>query len=327
MVMKSWVPIRPKSHFSLANLPFGIITTPQSSTPRLAVAVGKYALDLAIFAANDGFSELPALQPHLAVFSQPTLNDFAALGRPMHRRVRQYLQDVFAEDTPFSTVLKDDEPLRAQCFYQLTEVTNHLPFRIGDYTDFYVGKHHAVNVGRLFSEHGSPLPPNYTHLPVGYHGRASSVVVSGTPIRRPWGQFLGGHDASSKTPILAPSRRLDFEVELGAFVCRPNQMGQPVPIDQADECLFGLVLLNDWSARDIQSWEYVPLGPFNSKNFGTSISPWVVLADALKPHMTKSLSNDDELLPYLREKKKDNVYNIQLEVELTSTSSVQCSFG
>jgi fumarylacetoacetase len=316
----SWVPIRPKSHFSLANLPFGIITTPQSATPHPAIAIGKYALDLTVFAANDGFSELPSIHSHLIVFSQPTLNDFAALGRSMHRRVRQYLQDIFAEDTAFPAILKDNRALRAQCFYQLTEVTSHLPLRIGDYTDFFVGKHHAVNVGGLFSEHGSALPPNYTHFPLGYHSRASSVVVSGTPIRRPWGQILEDPTAALKVPILAPSRRLDFEVELGAFICRPNALGQPVSIDEAEESLFGLVLLNDWSARDIQSWESIPLGPFSSKNFGTSISPWVVLADALKPFMTRSLANDTNLLPYLQEKKKDNVYNINLEAELTSMS-------
>lgn len=324
MGLKSWLPIRPESHFSLANIPFGIITTPQSNTPHPAIAIGEHALDLAVFAANDGFSELPSIQPHLIVFSQATLNDFAALGRSAHRGVRQYLQEILAEGTSFPGVLKDDERLRAQCFYQLTEVTNHLPLRIGDYTDFYVGMHHAVNVGRMFAGHGSALQPNYKHFPVGYHGRASSVVVSGTPIRRPWGQILEEPAAASKVPILAPSRRLDFEVEMGAFVCRTNDMGHPVPIDEADESLFGLVLLNDWSARDIQYWEYVPLGPFNSKNFGTSISPWVVLADALTPFMTKALANDTDLLPYLHEKREDNVYDIKLEAALTSMFPFSC---
>lgn len=320
MALKSWVPIPPESHFSLANLPFGVITSPQSKIPHAAIAVGNSALDLAVFVANDGFSELPSIHPHLSVFSKSTLNDFAALGRSMHRQVRHYLQEVLAENTSFPSVLRDNERLRAQCFYQLTEVTNHLPLHIGDYTDFYVGKHHAVNVGKMFAGQGNFLPPNYTHLPVGYHGRASSVVISGTPIRRPWGQILEEPAAASKVPVLAPSRRLDFEVELGAFVCRTNDMGQPVPIDEADESLFGLVLLNDWSARDIQFWECVPLGPFGSKNFGTSISPWVVLADALEPFMTKALANDTTVLPYLQEKRADNVYDIKLEAELTSMS-------
>lgn len=327
MGLKSWLPIRAESHFSLANLPFGIITTPQFNTPRPAIAIGEHALDLAVFAANGGFSELPSIHPDLVVFAKSTLNEFAALGRPTHRRVRQYLQEILAEETSFPSVLKDNEHLRAQCLYRLTEVTNHLPLHIGDYTDFYVGMHHAVNVGRMFSGHGSALPPNYTHFPVGYHGRASSVVVSGTPIRRPWGQILEDPTAASKVPILAPSRRLDFEVEMGAFVCRPNDLGQPVPIDEADESIFGMVLLNDWSARDIQYWEIVPLGPFNSKNFATTISPWVVLADALKSFTAKGLVNDTDLLPYLQKKREDDVYDIKLEAALTSMSDPHISFA
>ena len=326
MGLNSWLSIHPKSHFSLANLPFGVITTPQSNTPHPAIAVGEHALDLAVFAANGGFSELPSIHANLIVFSQPTLNDFAALGRPTHRRVRQYLQEILTDGTSFPSVLKDNEHLRAQCLYQLSEVTNHLPLHIGDYTDFYVGMHHAVNVGRMFSGHDHVLPPNYMHFPVGYHGRASSVVVSGTPIRRPWGQILENPAAASKVPILAPSRRLDFEVEMGAFVCRKNDLGQPVPIDEADESLFGLVLLNDWSARDIQYWEIVPLGPFNSKNFATTISPWVVLADALTPFMTKGLASDTDLLPYLQKKREDDVYDIKLEAELTSMSPSSCIY-
>lgn len=320
MGLKSWLPVRPDSHFSLANLPFGVITTPRSNTPHPAIAIGEHALDLAVFAANGGFSELPSIHPNLIVFGKSTLNDFAALGRPTHRKVRQYLQEILAEGTSFPSILKDNEPLRAQCLYELAEVTNHLPLHVGDYTDFYAGMHHAMNVGRIFAGQGNFLPPNYTHFPVGYHGRASSVVVSGTPIRRPWGQILEDPTAASKVPILAPSRRLDFEVEMGAFVCRPNDLGQPVPIDEADESIFGMVLLNDWSARDIQFWEIVPLGPFNSKNFATTISPWVVLADALTPFMTKGLANDTELLHYLRKKREDDVYDIKLEAELTSMS-------
>jgi len=191
---------------------------------------------------------------------------------------------------------------------------------IGDYTDFYAGRNHAYNVGVLFRGPQNALQPNYTHLPVGYHGRASSVVVSGTPIRRPWGQILENPVAETKVPIFTPCRRLDIELELGAFVCRANKMGEPIPIAEAEDSLFGVVLMNDWSARDIQAWEYVPLGPFNAKNFGTSISPWVVLADALEPFLGNGLKNETELLPYLQEKRKENVYNIHLEVDLTTKS-------
>ena len=316
MSLKSWLPIPPRSHFSLANIPFGIIPPPTSQSARPGVAIGDHALDLAFFAANSGFSLLPSIQPHLSVFCKPTLNDFAALGQPLHQQVRQYLQEVFRENTSFP-VLSGDSVLKEECIFPLKDVTNHCPLQIGDYTDFFAGKNHAYNTGALFRGAKDALQPNYTHLPVGYHGRASSVVVSGTPIRRPSGQILDNSKADPKAPILAPSQRLDFELELGAFVCRANKMGKPVPIGEARDSLFGVVLMNDWSARDIQAWEYVPLGPFNSKNFGTTISAWVVLVDALEPFRCKSIENDTKLLPYLKDVEK-NVYDINLEVDITS---------
>ncbi|MCJ1267171.1 hypothetical protein MMC22_007056 [Lobaria immixta] len=316
MSLKSWFPIHPKSHFSLANIPFGIISTPNSNTPRPAVAIGDHALDLAVFAAGSGFSHLPSIQPHLSVFDKPTLNDFAALGHRLHREVRRYLQEVFQENTRFP-VLSNSSTLKDSCIFPLKDITTHCPLQIGDYTDFYAGKNHAYNAGALFRGPKDALQPNYTHLPVGYHGRASSVVVSGTPIRRPWGQILENPKVDPKVPIFAPSRRLDFELELGAFVCRANNMGEPVPIGEARDSLFGVVLMNDWSARDIQAWEYMPLGPFNGKNFGTTISAWVVLSDALQPFLSKSIENDTKLLPYL-EDNKENVYDINLEVDMTT---------
>lgn len=316
MILKSWFPIPPRSHFSLANLPFGIISTTASNTPRPAVAIGDHALDLAVFAANSGFSHLPSIQPHLSVFYQPTLNDFAALGQSLHLEVRRYLQEVFQENTRFP-VFRNSATLKESCIFALKDITTHCPLHIGDYTDFYAGKHHAFNAGALLRGSKDALQPNYTHLPVGYHGRASSVVVSGTPIRRPWGQILDNSKVDPKVPIFAPSRRLDFELELGAFVCRANKMGEPIPIGEARDSLFGMVLMNDWSARDIQSWEYQPLGPFNGKNFGTTISAWVVLLDALQPFMSKSIGNDTVLLPYL-EDIKENVYDINLEVDIMS---------
>lgn len=320
MSLKSWLPIPPKSHFSLSNIPFGIISTPTSKSPRPAVAIGDHALDLAVFAAKSGFSHLPSIQPHLSVFSQPTLNDFAALGQPLHQEVRRYLQEVFQEKTRLDT-LSSSSTFQDSCIFRLKDITTHCPLQIGDYTDFYAGKHHAFNAGALFRGPKDALQPNYSHLPVGYHGRASSIVVSGTPIRRPWGQILENPKADPKVPVFAPSRRLDFELELGAFVCRANKMGEPVTIGQARESLFGVVLMNDWSARDIQAWEYVPLGPFNGKNFGTTISAWVVLADALKPFMSTGITNDTKLLPYLDDI-EENVYDINLEVDLTGLFSI-----
>ena len=322
MPLTSWFPIPPRSHFSLANVPFGIISDAKSSTRRPAVAIGDHALDLDILSSSDGFSELHSIQPHLSVFSKPVLNDFAALGRRLHGEVRKYIQQLLSQQTPYPHLLKDNSNLQERCLLPLQEVQCHLPMHIGDYTDFYAGRNHAYNVGALFRGPDNALQPNYNHLPVGYHGRASSVVVSGTPIRRPCGQVLQDPSATLKRPVLAACKKLDIELELGAFICKSNQLGDPVSMEHADDNIFGIVLMNDWSARDIQAWEYIPLGPFTAKSFGTSISPWIVLADALEPFLVQGLDNDTELLPYLQEKRKDNVYDINLEVDLTSPSQI-----
>ncbi len=320
MPSTSWLPIPSSSHFSLSNIPFGIVTYPTSTTPHPAIAIGTFALDLSVFAASSGFSHLPSIHPHLSVFSQSTLNAYAALGRPIHRAVRTYIQSVFALDTPYPQILKSNPILQQQALIPLKDVTTHLPLHIGDYTDFYAGRHHAYNVGVLFRGPDNALQPNYTHLPVGYHGRASSVVVSGTSIRRPCGQILPSPgEENSRNPILAPCRKLDMELELGAFLCRENKLGEPIPIAQAEEYIFGYVLMNDWSARDVQAWEYVPLGPFTAKNFATTISAWVVPADALEPFRVKGLENETELLPYLKEERSESFFNVRLEVNLTST--------
>ena len=320
MSLRSWLDIPKGSHFSLANIPFGIISTTDSPSRRPAVAIGDYALDLEAFTAKNGFSACSVIQPHQAVFSQPTLNAFAALGRPIHNVVRKYIQSIFSEDTPYSEILKSNASLQRDVLIPLKDVKTHLPMHIGDYTDFYAGRNHAFNVGSMFRGKDNALQPNYNHLPVGYHGRASSVVVSGTPIRRPQGQVLENPAATLKQPVFSSCKKLDIELELGAFVCKSSKMGEPILIGEAEQSLFGVVLMNDWSARDIQAWEYVPLGPFNAKNFGTTISPWVVLADALDPFMTKGLPCETELLPYLREKKEENVYDIRLEINLTPKS-------
>jgi fumarylacetoacetase len=313
----SWLNIAPDSPFSIANIPFGIISSSTDPTPRPAVAIGDHALDLKAFSFDGGFASSNEINQKASVFSEPTLNAFAALGRPFHRLVREYLQSVLSSDTKSPEVLKDNGKLRESALLPLSQVKNHLPLAIGDYTDFYASTNHAFNVGCLFRGPENALQPNYKHLPVAYHGRASSVVVSGTPIRRPWGQILRDPKADPKVPVLAPCEKFDLELEMGMFICRANNMGEPVPVNQAEEHIFGYVLMNDWSARDIQAWEYVPLGPFTSKNLGTSISPWVVLADAAIPRTT-GLENTNELLPYLKEDRKDNVLDITLEVDLTS---------
>lgn len=320
--MASWLQIPKNSPFSLANIPFGIISSTKASPRVPAIAIGEYALNLSAFASSSGFSQLPAIQPHLSVFNEPTLNAFAALGRPVHRQVREYLQTVFRADTPYPQVLKDNAALQKEALLPLSEVTNHVPLQIGDYTDFYAGLNHAYNVGVLFRGPENALQPNYTHLPVAYHSRASSVIVSGTPIHRPNGQILTNPAANPKIPTFSPCKKLDIELELAAFVSTPNGLGKPVPINEAEDHIFGLVLMNDWSARDIQAWEYVPLGPFNAKNFATTITPWVVLIDALEPFRAPGLEPGDReaLLPYLREKRAVNAFNIPLEVEITPES-------
>lgn len=319
--MASWFSIPKNSPFSLANIPFGIISSANAPSRVAAVAIGDHALNLSVFASSGGFSQLPAIQSHLGVFSQPTLNAFAALGRPVHRQVREYIQNVFRADTSLPQILKDNGALQKDALLPLNEVTNHVPMQIGDYTDFYAGLNHAYNVGVLFRGPENALQPNYKHLPVAYHSRASSVVTSGTSIHRPNGQILTNPTADPKVPAFSPCKKLDIELELAAFVSRPNNLGHPVPINEAEEHIFGLVLMNDWSARDIQAWEYVPLGPFNAKNFATTITPWVVLLDALEPFRSAGLEpgDRDSLLPYLQEKKSANVYDIPLEVEITAS--------
>ncbi|EZF11448.1 fumarylacetoacetase [Trichophyton rubrum D6] len=320
----SWLQIPRDSPFSLANIPFGIISTAALADPRPAVAIGDYALDLFAFSSAGGFSKLSSFSSHIDVFTKPTLNDFAALGRPVHREVRGYLQDIFRDSTPYPEILKTNEDLKGKALVPLKDVTNHLPMKIGDYTDFYAGLNHAFNVGVLFRGPDNALQPNYKHLPVGYHGRASSVIVSGQPVRRPNGQILANPAATPKVPIFSPCKKLDIELELAVFVGKGNKLGEPIPIDQAEDHLFGVVLMNDWSARDIQAWEYVPLGPFNAKNFATSITPWVVLMDALEPFRSTGLAAEeglDNLLPYLREKRAENVYDMQLQFDLKPANS------
>ncbi|KAK5215651.1 hypothetical protein LTR72_011304 [Exophiala xenobiotica] len=318
MPSKSWVPVPEGCHFPLDNIPFGIISTSASSKPRPAIAIGELALDLQLFATGEGFKGLPDFAEHVSVFNQSTLNAFATLGQSTHRSVRRYLQNVFNDETNHPEILKTNQALRDEALVPLTDVTNHLPMTIGDYTDFFAGVNHAFNVGTMFRGPANALQPNYKHLPVGYHGRSSSVVVSGTPIRRPCSQVL--ETPTANTPTFMASRRLDIELELGAFLCKATKMGDNIPIEQAEEAIFGYVLLNDWSARDIQTWEYVPLGPFNAKNFGTTISPWVVLVDALEGFRCAGIQNDQEVLPYLQEPKKDNCLNIELEVGLQTSS-------
>ncbi|KAI1309191.1 hypothetical protein F5Y03DRAFT_348744 [Xylaria venustula] len=314
----TWVPdVSAETPFSLANIPFGIITTPSDPAPHAAVAVGSQVLDLKVLSTHEKFIEIfPVLAGKTDVFSEPTLNSFAALGRGVHREVRSIIQRLLSADTTYPEILRDNDELREKALLPPRRFKNHLPVSIGDYTDFYAGYHHAYAAGVLFRGPEHALQPNYTHLPVGYHGRASSIVVSGTTIRRPNGQILLDTSAEPKQPITGPSRRLDMELELGCIIATPNRMGSPIKVVDAEDHIFGYVLLNDWSARDIQAWEYVPLGPFNGKNFASTISPWVVLADALEPFRTKPIENKTEIQGYLKDNREETVFDIELEVDI-----------
>ncbi|KAK1248525.1 hypothetical protein MKX08_006745 [Trichoderma sp. CBMAI-0020] len=316
----SWVPLDRNGDFSIHNLPFGIFSE-GSSQPRAGARIGDFVIDLKALASDEqAKQQLSSLGDLEAVFGQSSLNAFAERGRSVHRAVRGDLQRILSQSTDVPAILKDNEALKHKALIPVEKVKMHLPMQIGDYTDFYAGYHHAYKVGVLFRGPDNAMQPNYTHLPVGYHGRSSSIVVSGTPIRRPRGQILPNPAATPKEPITVACRRLDFELELGCFICKPNEMGESIDINKAEEYIFGFVLLNDWSARDIQAWEYVPLGPFNGKNFGSTISPWVVLADALEPFRTEPLPNDTPVQDYLKETQKKSVFDIQLEVSLTTES-------
>ena len=308
--LRSFIDVPAGSDFPIHNLPYGVFRPGADAEPRIGVAIGEQVLDLSVL-AECGLLAGTALGDGKA-FRGPTLNAFMALGRPAWREARQTLTRLLRHDEP---TLRDNSVLREAAFHPMAGVEMLLPATIGDYTDFYSSREHATNVGIMFRGPDNALQPNWLHMPVGYHGRSSSVVVSGTEVRRPLGQTKAD-DAES--PSYGPSRLMDFELEMGFFVGSGNALGEAIPIDEAAEHIFGMVLVNDWSARDIQKWEYVPLGPFLGKNFGTSISPWVVTMDALEPFLCAGPAQDDpEPLDYLKNP-GDCAYDIRLEVLLQS---------
>lgn len=310
-MQQSFIDVAPDSHFPLQNLPYGVFSTRDIPDRRVGVAIGEYVLDIAFLAERGFFRETHP--DALALFQQPTLNAFMAAGAPLWSAVRARLTLILSAENP---ELRDDDEARSRALYAQREVALHLPVDIGDYTDFYSSKEHATNVGIMFRGKENALMPNYLHLPVGYHGRASSVVLSGTDICRPQGQSM---PAGATAPVFGPSRLLDFELEMGHFIGVGNPLGAPVAVADALSHAFGMVLVNDWSARDIQAWEYQPLGPFLAKNFATSISPWVVTMEALAPFRVKPPQQEPEPLPYLRHE-DDVTYDIHLEVELQSAA-------
>jgi fumarylacetoacetase len=309
MALKSFIDIAPDSHFPIENLPFGVFK-PRDGDARIGVALGDYVVDLAALQEAGHFPDLKDRQ----VFARDSLNEFLALGRSAWKKVREILQELLSADVP---TLRDDKKLRERVFHRQSEVEMLLPARIGNYTDFYSSYHHAHNVGTMLRGPENALMPNWKWLPVAYHGRASSVVVSGSDVRRPKGQTK---PPDAPTPVFGPTKSLDYELEMAFLVGPGNSLGQPVPIDQAADHIFGFVLMNDWSARDIQAWEYQPLGPFLAKNFCTSISPWVVTLEALEPFRKPLTKQDPEPLPYLRAK-TDFTFDIQLEAKLQTAKS------
>jgi fumarylacetoacetase len=302
----SFIEVSPASHFPLQNLPYGIFR-PNDGRARAGVAIGDLILDLAVL-EQAGYFRALNFGPE-PIFGRDSLNAFLALGRPAWRKTREILQHLLAAETG---TLRDDETLRARVFHRQAEAKMRLPARIGDYTDFYSSYHHAFNVGTMFRGPENALMPNWKHLPIAYHGRASSIVPSGADVRRPHGQIK---PPDCESPIFSATRALDFELETAFFVGPPNELGEPVPVAEAVDHIFGLVLMNDWSARDIQTWEYQPLGPFLAKNFCTSISPRIVTLEALEPFRKPLPAQDPAPMEYLRAP-NDFTFDIQLEVEL-----------
>ncbi|KAI7884204.1 fumarylacetoacetase-like protein [Lichtheimia hyalospora FSU 10163] len=314
--LESFVTVAPESHFPIQNIPFGVFSTAQNETPRVGTAIGDLILDLHVVAQAGLLDGIEGLNNPASVFGQSTLNDFMALGRPTWRATRAAIQKILSKD---NAQLRDNQELLSKALVKQSDARMHLPAKIGDYTDFYCSREHATNVGIMFRGKDNALQPNWLHIPVGYHGRASSIVVSGTDLHRPAGQRITPQNKTA--PFFAPSAKLDYELEVGWFVGTGNPLGKRIDVADASEHIFGMVLVNDWSARDIQAWEYVPLGPFLGKNFGTTISPWIVTLDALEEFRVSGPSQSSpEPLAYLKEN-KDTAYDINLEVQIKPSSS------
>jgi fumarylacetoacetase len=303
--MNTWLDIAPDSDFSIHNIPFGIFTTPDHQKKRIGIAIGDFILDLEAAILSDGN---PLQLPH-SVFDTGVLNAFAALGPDVRRAVRTYVQHRLTNVEERSSTLK--------CLIERANATMHLPFAVGDYTDFYSSEDHATNVGKMFRDPANALLPNWKHLPVGYHGRSGSIVPSGTNFKRPYGQTRPN---DAEPPQYGPTKALDFELEVAHVIGTGTNLGDTIQVDQAEDHVFGFVLFNDWSARDIQRWEYVPLGPFLAKNFCSSVSCWVVTPEALEPFRVPAGVQDPEVLPYLKSEAGLRNFDVHLEVSIEPPS-------
>jgi fumarylacetoacetase len=300
----SFIPVDPTSDFPIQNLPYGVFSARDGLAPRVGVAIGDFVLDLWEL-EQDGRLNVG----DLGVFSASALNPFMALGPKVWSRTRARISELLRHD---HAELRDNDELRRLALVPMAQVKLHMPITVGGYTDFYSSKEHATNVGVMFRGKDNALQPNWLHMPIGYNGRASTVVVSGTQVRRPRGQLK---PPSAELPSFGPCKRLDFELEMGVVIGQPSPMGEMLGESRAADMIFGFVLLNDWSARDIQQWEYVPLGPFQAKAFATSISPWIVTREALEPFRVHGPEQDPVPLPYLQQVQPNN-YDLQLDVGL-----------
>lgn len=309
--LKSWIAVAPTSDFPIQNIPFGSIQT-TNKTPRVATIIGDVVIDLQTLAELDYFSDLAI---EASVFAQANINAFMALGKEKTLAVRDRIAELFEVNNP---ALRENEEHKIKVLHAVSDVQSLMPVKVGDYTDFYSSREHATNVGTLFRDPSNALLPNWLHLPVAYHGRASSIVVSNTEIRRPKGQ----QNPQNASPVYGASKLLDFELEMAFVVGKSTQLGESVNVNTAEDYIFGLMLFNDWSARDIQKWEYIPLGPFLGKSFASTVSPWVVVLEALDALRVGGYKQEPEVLPYLKHEGRAN-YDINLEVAIQPENAVE----
>ena len=302
---KSWLSVSDNSDFPIQNIPFGVFLT-KEDVITTGTRIGDYAIDMGALQQLGYFEgiDLPD-----AMFLQDSLNDFISYGKKTWRQVRNRLSEIFEIN---NGQLRDNLKHREVVIFHVDDIEMLLPVQIGDYTDFYSSKEHATNVGKMFRDPENALLPNWLHIPVGYHGRSSTIVPSGVPVHRPMGQTL---PADATTPVFGPSQLVDFELEMAFITTDAIVMGENVPVREAEDYIFGMVVFNDWSARDIQKWEYVPLGPFLAKNFASSISPWIVTLDALEPFRVASPEQNPQPLPYLQQN-GNHAFDIHLEVAI-----------
>jgi fumarylacetoacetase len=301
--LRSFIDVASTSDFPIQNLPYGVFSSSDGLAPRVGVAIGNHVLDLWQLEQDCRLDVEPG------VFAAASLNPFMAQGPEVWSKARARISELLRHDNP---ELRDNEALRKRALIPMANIRLHLPITVAGYTDFYSSREHATNVGVMFRGKDNALQPNWLHMPIGYNGRASTVVVGGTKVRRPRGQLK---PPNVEVPSFGPCRRLDFELEMGIIVGQPSAMGEMLTESQAEEMIFGFVLLNDWSARDIQQWEYVPLGPFQAKAFATSISPWIVTREALEPFRVPGPTQNPAPLPYLKQALANN-YDLQLDVGL-----------